>query len=56
MVGNVWEWCLTAWGLEDVDLSGYTYRIIRGGAWNVSHPEYLRPDDRVGNSPVRTAQ
>lgn len=51
MVGNVWEWCLTPWGVDSEDLSGYTYRFIRGGAWNVSNPEYLRPADRAGNSP-----
>ena len=51
MVGNVWEWCLSAWGREEIDASGYTYRAIRGGAWNVSGPQHLRPADRGGNSP-----
>ncbi len=46
MTGNLWEWCLTAWGTDSTDLSGHTYRIIRGGAWNVSDPEYLRAIDR----------
>jgi formylglycine-generating enzyme required for sulfatase activity len=51
MVGNVWEWCLTTWGVDGIDISGYTYRLIRGGAWNVRHPDYLRATDRGGNSP-----
>jgi formylglycine-generating enzyme required for sulfatase activity len=51
MVGNVWEWCLTSWGTEESDLSGYAYRIMSGGAWNVSNPVYLRVPDRGGNSP-----
>jgi formylglycine-generating enzyme required for sulfatase activity len=51
MVGNVWEWCLDGWGAEEIDLCGYTYRAIRGGAWNVSKPEHLRADDRGGWPP-----
>jgi len=51
MLGNVWEWCLTAWGMDSVDVGGYTYRLIKGGAWNVSNPEHLRATDRGGNSP-----
>jgi iron(II)-dependent oxidoreductase len=51
MIGNVWEWCLTGWGKEDVDVSGYTYRIIRGGAWNISNPDYLRANDRGCHPP-----
>ena len=52
MIGNLWEWNLTTWGTDSTDLSGYTYRIIRGGAWNVSNPEYLRAIDRgEGHSP-----
>lgn len=51
MVGNVWEWTLTPWGIEEFDLDGYTYRIIKGGAWNVSNPTHLRPADRSGHPP-----
>lgn len=51
MVGNVWEWCLTAWGMESIDVGGYTYRLIKGGAWNVANPDHLRATDRGGNSP-----
>jgi formylglycine-generating enzyme required for sulfatase activity len=51
MLGNVWEWCLTPWGLESLDTGGYTYRISRGGAWNVSNPEHLRANDRYGHPP-----
>jgi formylglycine-generating enzyme required for sulfatase activity len=51
MVGNVWEWCLTAWAAENIDLYGYTYRLIKGGAWNVGNPAHLRATDRGANSP-----
>jgi len=52
MVGNLWEWNLTKWGTNDTTLDGYAYRNYRGGAWNVSNPEYLRATDRgVGHSP-----
>jgi formylglycine-generating enzyme required for sulfatase activity len=52
MTGNLWEWCLTIWGTESTNLNGYNYRIFRGGAWNVSNPEYLRAIDRgEGHSP-----
>lgn len=52
MIGNLWEWCLTTWGTDSTALNGYTYRIMRGGAWNVSNPEYLRAIDRgEGHSP-----
>lgn len=51
LIGNVWEWCLTAWGAESIDVSGYTYRHLKGGAWNVSNPDHLRAIDRGGHSP-----
>ena len=52
MVGNLWEWCLTVWETESTDLNGYVYRVFRGGAWNVSNPEYLSAIDRgEGHSP-----
>ena len=51
MVGNVWEWCLTPWGVDSVDLTGYVYRHIKGGAWNVSNLEHLSAASRGGNSP-----
>jgi formylglycine-generating enzyme required for sulfatase activity len=51
MTGNVWEWCLTGWNAENIDIGGYTYRIIRGGAWNISNPDYLRANDRGCHPP-----
>ncbi len=52
MIGNLSEWCLTAWATDSTDLSGYTYRVIRGCAWNAGTLEYLRATDRgVGWSP-----
>ncbi|RPJ25004.1 MAG: hypothetical protein EHM33_15980 [Chloroflexi bacterium] len=47
MIGNLWEWCLTTWGMDSTDLNGYTYRIFRGSAWNChNNPEYLAALDR----------
>jgi formylglycine-generating enzyme required for sulfatase activity len=51
LIGNVWEWCLSAWNAETIDLSGYAYRVIKGGAWNVANPAYLRANDRSGHPP-----
>jgi formylglycine-generating enzyme required for sulfatase activity len=52
MIGNLSEWCLTAWATDSTDLHGYTYRVFRGGAWNISNPEHLRAIDRGdGHSP-----
>lgn len=54
MVGNVWEWCLTGWNQEMNDVSGYTYRVIKGGAWNINNPDYLRANDRGCHPPRGT--
>lgn len=35
MSGNVWEWCLTAWGTDSVSLAGSVPRVLRGGAWSL---------------------
>ncbi|MFN8493327.1 MAG: SUMF1/EgtB/PvdO family nonheme iron enzyme [Caldilineaceae bacterium] len=51
LVGNLWEWCLTRWGEESIDVNGYIYRAVKGGAWNVANPEYLRAIDRNGWGP-----
>ncbi|MEM7331588.1 MAG: SUMF1/EgtB/PvdO family nonheme iron enzyme [Chloroflexota bacterium] len=51
MVGNLADWCLTRWGEDSVEVTGYTYRVVKGGAWNISHPEYLRAIDRTGTGP-----
>jgi formylglycine-generating enzyme required for sulfatase activity len=51
MMGNVWERCLTGRNQETIDISGYTYRVFKGGAWNVSNPDYLRSNDRGCHPP-----
>lgn len=53
MVGNLFEWKLTRWGSDHTDPGGYGSRVIRGGAWNVSDPEYLRAVDRGTGWPPR---
>ena len=51
LTGNVWERCVTGWNQEIIDVSGYTYRVFKGGAWNVSNPDHLRSNDRGCHSP-----
>jgi formylglycine-generating enzyme required for sulfatase activity len=51
MIGNVWEWCLSGWNEEIINLKGYTYRVIKGGAWNISNPDHLRANDRGSHPP-----
>jgi formylglycine-generating enzyme required for sulfatase activity len=51
MIGNLWERCLTGWNQEIIDTGGYTYRVIKGGAWNISNPDYLRANDRGCHPP-----
>jgi formylglycine-generating enzyme required for sulfatase activity len=51
MIGNLREWCRTAWGWDIGDVTGYVYRAARGGAWNIADPEYLRATDRAGLAP-----
>lgn len=54
MSGNVWEWCSSDRdipsqsdiGLKDVN------RELRGGSWNVSHPDNLRATNRAGDKPT----
>lgn len=51
MTGNVWERCITGWNQEMIEVRGYTYRVFKGGAWNVSNPDYLRSIDRGCHPP-----
>ena len=51
MTGNVWERCITGWNQEGIDVNGYTYRVFKGGAWNVINPDYLRSNDRGCHPP-----
>ncbi len=53
MAGNVWEWCLTAWGTNNTDMRGDARRVVRGGAWYYdggstlcSYRGFLDPDPR----------
>jgi formylglycine-generating enzyme required for sulfatase activity len=51
MIGNLSEWCVTGWGTDNTEVTGYGYRNIRGGAWNVSIEDDIRPKDRLGHPP-----
>lgn len=52
MSGNLAEWCLTKWGTDGQDVTGYDYRNARGGAWNSSAQNvFLQATDRFGHPP-----
>jgi formylglycine-generating enzyme required for sulfatase activity len=59
MIGNLSEWCRTAWGTDNNDVTGYSYKNIRGEAWNVSNEDDInvsneddiRALDRLGHPP-----
>jgi formylglycine-generating enzyme required for sulfatase activity/serine/threonine protein kinase len=59
VVGNVWEW-VADWdgAYQPVDQKNPTgpesgsKRVIRGGAWNGSFPEWLHPAFRYANDPT----
>jgi formylglycine-generating enzyme required for sulfatase activity len=52
MSGNLAEWCLTKWGGTSEDITGYDYRNVRGGAWNIDAQNvFLQAADRYGHPP-----
>jgi len=53
LIGNVWTWCLTAYGTGSTDVNGTDSRVLRGGSWyfniNLARAVYrssLNPDLR----------
>lgn len=51
--GNVWEWCLTEWSTDSVDLRGSKQRVIRGGSWSNKSKDILRAAYRDKRNPDR---
>ena len=52
MSGNLAEWCLTKWGTNDASVTGYDYRNVRGGAWNIDALNvFLQATERYGHPP-----
>lgn len=58
MVGNAGQWCLdwkAPYNLRDsrnpTGPESGTFRIVRGVAWYITDPEYLRTSSRTGNKP-----
>ncbi|MEP7294255.1 MAG: SUMF1/EgtB/PvdO family nonheme iron enzyme, partial [Chloroflexota bacterium] len=50
MSGNIWEWCLTQWGRDRVDLGSDSPRCGHGGAYSLSQDD-TRVGFRCGVSP-----
>ena len=62
MSGNIWEWCLTEWGSERVDLNGDSPRCGHGGAYSLVWDDArvgfrcgLSPSLRIGHVGFRLA-
>jgi formylglycine-generating enzyme required for sulfatase activity len=51
MSGNVWEWCLTEWGTERINMIGNNPRVVRGGSWRNYNVDFLRAADRFRVAP-----
>jgi formylglycine-generating enzyme required for sulfatase activity len=39
MAGNVWEWLLTQWVKDDININGHMPRRARGGSWDIEDSE-----------------
>jgi serine/threonine protein kinase len=55
MSGNVWEWCLTKWGINSTELLGEEPRIVRGGTC-LNHEDDVRVTARYWSKPSDTGQ
>jgi formylglycine-generating enzyme required for sulfatase activity len=50
MAGNVWEWCLTEWGSDKINITSDKLRTVRGGSFFVDQTN-ARLDMRSGGQP-----
>lgn len=52
LTGNILEWCMTAWGSDNVLLGGEVARTLRVGSWEqddvtrLRHRDLAKPDER----------
>jgi formylglycine-generating enzyme required for sulfatase activity len=47
MSGNVWEWCMTEWGSDQVNISSNHCPVLRGGSWGDYNEDILRAGYRA---------
>jgi formylglycine-generating enzyme required for sulfatase activity len=51
LCGNVWEWCLTEWGTDSVELTGSNIRSLRGCSYYENRANRLLLNYRSGGNP-----
>jgi len=51
LAGNVWEWCLTERETGHNGINGTNTRVLRGGSWYSTIPNYFRADCRGVTGP-----
>ncbi len=61
MAGNVWEWCrdsyveeayVAALNENPESLKSSERRVLRGGSWDINHPDNFRCSNRTGGVPT----
>ncbi len=52
MSGNIWEWCLTKYEMNNNHFDGEDVRVLRGGSPRYQNTDYLRSDYRHWYAPV----
>ncbi|MBL1136878.1 MAG: SUMF1/EgtB/PvdO family nonheme iron enzyme [Chloroflexi bacterium] len=53
MSGNVWEWCLTEFDTDSININTNSPRVVRGGSWRYDDSDFLRAAVRHWFNPDR---